>query len=121
MLGAMIIYGEKMNDCNGPEWPFPLDFIMPCHSEEISGELIKSDKRWIFFAFLSILFNSASALLDKYLVKQYDRIAMQAWFSVYTALIFLVILLIIWYPTPKYHNLFLALGNTPDWNSAGGC
>jgi transporter family protein len=61
----------------------------------------KGDKRWIFFAFLSILFNSFSALLDKYLVREYDRIAMQSWFSIYTAVIFMLIALIIWYPRRK--------------------
>jgi transporter family protein len=98
MLGAIIIYGEKMN---GLQWTGVAVSLGFYYAMSFGGNIRgsdQSDKRWIFFAFLSILFNSASALLDKYLVKQYDRIAMQAWFSVYTALIFLVILLIIWYP-----------------------
>jgi transporter family protein len=66
----------------------------------------KKDNRWIFFAFLSIIFNSISALLDKYLVRQYDRIAMQAWFSIYTALIFLIIVVIVWYPVRKNSTFF---------------
>jgi len=98
MLGAMIIYGERMN---GLQWAGVAVSLGFYYALSFGGNIRGSDegdKRWIFFAFLSIIFNSASALLDKYLVKQYDRIAMQAWFSVYTALIFLVILLIIWYP-----------------------
>jgi transporter family protein len=98
MLGAILIYGERMN---GMQWAGVAVSLGFYYALSFGGNIRGSDnrdKRWIFFAFLSILFNSASALLDKFLVRHYDRIAMQAWFSVYTALIFLVILLIIWYP-----------------------
>jgi transporter family protein len=98
MLGAMLIYGEKMN---GLQWTGVAVSLGFYYALSFGGNIRgndKGDKKWIFFAFLSIIFNSASALLDKYLVRQYDRITMQAWFSVYTALIFLIILIIIWYP-----------------------
>jgi transporter family protein len=98
MLGAIAIYGEKMN---GLQWAGVVVSLGFYYAMSFGGNIRgndQRDKRWIFFAFLSIIFNSASALLDKFLVKEYDRIAMQAWFSVYTALIFLVIVLIIWYP-----------------------
>jgi transporter family protein len=98
MLGAMIIYGERLN---GMQWlgvAISLGFYyMLSFGGNIKGSE-KTDRKWIFFAFLSILFNSISALFDKYLVHEYNRIAMQAWFSVYTALIFLIVLMIIWYP-----------------------
>jgi transporter family protein len=106
MLGAMLIYGERMN---GLQWAGVAVSLGFYYAMSFGGNIRGSDqkdKRWIFFAFLSILFNSASALLDKYLVRQYDRIAMQAWFSVYTALIFLLILLVIWYPARKTTTLF---------------
>lgn len=106
MLGAIIIYGEKMN---GLQWTGVAVSIGFYYALSFGGNIRgndQHDKRWIFFAFLSIIFNSASALLDKYLVKQYDRIAMQAWFSVYTALIFLIILLIVWYPARHTTTLF---------------
>ena len=99
MLGAIIIYGEQMN---GIQWLGVVISLVFYYALSFGGNVKgtgKRDKRWIFFAFLSIVFNSISALLDKYLVREYDRISMQAWFSIYTALIFLIIVLIIWYPT----------------------
>ena len=57
--------------------------------------------KWMFFALMSILFNSASALLDKYLVAHYDRITMQAFFSLYTAMIFGIIFLVTWKKSPE--------------------
>jgi len=106
MLGAMIIYGEKLNGLQWTGVALSLGFY---YALSFGGNLKiseKKDKRWLFFAFLSILFNSASALLDKYLVRQYDRIAMQAWFSVYTALIFLIILFVLWYPVRHSSTVF---------------
>jgi bacterial/archaeal transporter family protein len=101
MLGALIIYRESMNALQWTGVGISLIFY---YSLSFGGNIKGSpatDKRWLFFAFLSILFNSISALLDKYLVQHYDRISMQAWFSVYTALIFLVIVVVIWYPSRK--------------------
>jgi len=106
MLGAILIYGERMN---GLQWTGVAISLGFYYALSFGGNVTKSanrDKRWIFFALLSIIFNSISALLDKYLVREYDRIAMQAWFSVYTALIFLLVLLIIWYPSRKKTTSF---------------
>ena len=121
MIGAIIIYGERMN---GLQWTGVAISLGFYYALSFGGNIQERDrhsKKWIFFAFLSIIFNSASALLDKYLVRHYDRIAMQAWFSVYTALIFLIILLIIWYPARHTTTLFyVALGHTCDRCVSGG-
>jgi len=99
LLGAMLIYGERLN---GLQWTgvlvsigsyYLLSYGMP------DADNHRNNSRWLFFAFLGIIFNSVSALLDKYLVLHYDRIAMQAWFSVYTSAIFFLVLLFLWYPT----------------------
>jgi bacterial/archaeal transporter family protein len=101
MLGALVIYGERMNLVQWAGIAVSIGFYYALSfGGNIRGASAR-DNRWIFFAFLSILFNSASALLDKYLVRHYDRIAMQAWFSVYTACLFLVILLLFWYPARR--------------------
>jgi bacterial/archaeal transporter family protein len=106
MLGAILIYGERMNALQWTGVAVSMGFYYALSFGGNVKTALNSDRKWIFFAFLSILFNSISALLDKYLVLQYDRIAMQAWFSVYTALIFLVIVMIIWYPSYKKTTSF---------------
>ena len=92
ILGAMILYGEKLNLM---QWSGVAISLIFYYSISFGGNIktsVKNAHKWTLYAFLSILFNSASALLDKYLVAHYDRIAMQAYFSLYTALIFGVIL-----------------------------
>ena len=101
MLGAIIIYGERMNALQWTGVAISLGFYYALSFGGNIRSKEKKDNRWIFFAFLSIIFNSISGLLDKYLVRQYDRIAMQAWFSIYTTLIFLLIVAIVWYPARK--------------------
>jgi transporter family protein len=99
MLGAFLLYHERMNLL---QWSGVGISVAFYYFLSFGGNVRGSasgDKRWLFFAFLSIIFNSFSALLDKFLVQHYDRISMQAWFSVYTAFIFLVIAVIIWYPS----------------------
>jgi transporter family protein len=99
MLGAIVIYGERMNSLQWTGVSISLGFYYALSLGGNVREARQKDARWVFFALLSIIFNSISALFDKYLVKEFDRIAMQAWFSVYTAAIFLVIVVIIRYPT----------------------
>jgi transporter family protein len=83
MLGAMIIYAERMNFLQWTGVAISIGFYSALSfGGNIRGVGIK-DNRWIFFAFLSILFNSASALPTS-IQRHYDRIAMQAWFA-YTA------------------------------------
>jgi bacterial/archaeal transporter family protein len=101
MLGALIIYGERMNLLQWTGVAVSIGFYYALSFGGNIRGISARHNRWIFFAFLSILFNSASALLDKYLVRHYDRIAMQSWFSVYTACLFLIILLLFWYPARR--------------------
>jgi transporter family protein len=106
ILGAMIIYGEKLNLLQWSGVAISLIFYyIISFGGNIKAEGSNTHK-WTFYAFLSILFNSASALLDKYLVANYDRIAMQAYFSLYTAFIFGIILIIIVRKDPQLLRAF---------------
>ncbi len=114
MLGALVIYQERMN---GLQWTGIVLSLAFYYALSFGGNIRGTDqvdRKWIVFAFLSILFNAASALLDKYLVRQYDRIAMQAWFSVYTAVIFGIILLVLFthnrHVLPPFHWRWAIVG-----------
>ncbi len=101
IIGAMALYHERLNAIQWGGVLISLTFYyLLSFSGNIKGQA-KNTAKWMLFAFLSIIFNSASALLDKYLVAHYNRIAMQAYFSIYTALIFGIILLSI-VKTSKY-------------------
>jgi transporter family protein len=98
ILGAMVIYHEKLNSLQWMGVIVCLAFYFALSFDGNIRGAERTDRRWILFAFLGILFNSASGLLDKYIVNRFDRISMQAWFTLYTAGILFIILLLAWVP-----------------------
>ncbi len=54
--------------------------------------------KWVLFIVIATLLGSISTLYDKYLITHYDRMAVQAWFSVYMIPVFIPFLLVLWYP-----------------------
>jgi transporter family protein len=101
MLGAMAIYSEKLNAIQWAGVLLSLGFYFALSFGGGKLGVERKNRRWVLFAFLGIIFNSISALFDKYLVREYDRIAMQSWFSIYTTLIFLLIIALVWYPNRR--------------------
>jgi len=111
LTGAMIIYGERLNFT---QWSGVIIILIFYYMLTIGGKSAKKEdsyKKWLWFAFIGILFNSGSALLDKYLVLHFDRIAMQAWFLIYTSLIFGLIFI--------FSGFFKSLNHTEfSWRKA---
>jgi transporter family protein len=72
---------------------------------------------WIYLIILATIIGAGSSLYDKYLIARYDRLAVQAWFSVYLVVYYLPIILFLWYPkrhttTPfrwRYSILLIAI------------
>lgn len=95
LLGAMIIFGEQYNFW---QWSgiitvlgFFYFFALAGNKEGIS---FKSNK-WIFAIIIATFLGSISTLYDKYLITNYDRMAVQAWFSIYLVPVFLPFLLFV--------------------------
>lgn len=95
LLGALVIYSERLTI---EQWigvlvtfSFFYMFSMAGMREGIS---FKSN-RWIWFAVFGTLFASISALYDKFLIRNVDRMAVQAWFSIYQVVLLAPIVLLI--------------------------
>lgn len=98
LIGAIIIFQERLN---GWQWAgiiitfiFFYWFSLTGKSEGISFR----KNRWVFFIILATLIGAASGLYDKWLLLRYDRLAVQAWFSVYLVVVMLPALYFIWFP-----------------------
>jgi transporter family protein len=107
LIGAMILYGERLNALQWSGVVISIGAYYLLYSSKRQTDSKSYHLKWLWFALLGILFNSMSALLDKFLVKNYDRIAMQAWFSIYTAGIFLLVLYFFWYPVKIKNTAFM--------------
>src|SRR5574344_572845 len=101
LLGALLIFGEHLNIY---QWTGVLlaiiSFFLLSKSGKKEGINFKHDK-WIYFIILAALLGAISGLYDKYLMKRFDPMMVQAWYNIYQALIMCPILLFLWLPTRK--------------------
>jgi bacterial/archaeal transporter family protein len=106
LLGALFIYQERFTVI---QWAGILIVLTFFYIFSLAGRkegFHFSGNKWILAIIAATLLGSASSLFDKFLVGRYDRMAMQAWFSIYMIPVFLPFLLFIWYPKRKSYTTF---------------
>lgn len=106
LIGALAIYSEKLN---GFQWIGLSVTLFSFYMFSTVGKLegIKfTQNKWVLFIVIATILGSISSLYDKFIVRAMDRIAMQAWFSIYQVLIMLVVVAIFWYPKRKNYTPF---------------
>lgn len=106
LIGAVLIYEENFSTW---QWAgiitvlgFFYFFSLAGNKEGIS---FKRNKR-VYFIILATIIGACSGLYDKFLITNYPRMAVQAWFSIYMVPVFLPFLLFIWYPQRKTKQKF---------------
>lgn len=95
LLGAMLIFGERLNVlqwCGVLLGMASLYLISRIGSKE--GFSIKGNK-WLLMSFGAMIMGAVSGLYDKYLLKIYDPLQVQAWYSFYQLVIMGVTIAII--------------------------
>jgi transporter family protein len=101
LIGALIIFSEKLNALQGIGLLITLSFFyLFSTTGKLEGISFRKNK-WIFLIVGATLLGSASSLWDKYIVREIDRFSVQAWSGVYQLLILLPIVAFFWYPTRK--------------------
>ncbi len=100
LLGALAFFGERLGRA---QWiglvvslVFFYLFTLAGSSEGISWR----SNKWLFYMTVGTLLGGVSALYDKYLIAhgRIDKMEVQAWFSVYQALILTPIIFLLWFP-----------------------
>lgn len=98
LLGALLIFGERLNMC---QWIGVLLAIASVMLLSRSGKKEGIDfrnNRWIYCVALASLLGAVSALYDKFLMRQFDSMVVQSWFTVYQFIIMSIVLLVLWAP-----------------------
>jgi len=101
LIGALIIYQETYNLW---QWTGIITVLSFFYIFSLAGNregISFKRNKWIYSIVIATLLGSMSTLYDKYLIGHYDRLAVQAWFSIYMIPVFLPFLLIFWYPKRK--------------------
>lgn len=95
LVGALLIFGERLNWIQwiGIALGFAsLFFISRIGSKE--GFSLKHSK-WIWMSIGATVLGAVSALYDKYLLKSYTPLDVQAWYSLYQAIIMTIAIIIL--------------------------
>ncbi|MBQ9076804.1 MAG: DMT family transporter [Muribaculaceae bacterium] len=87
LIGALVIFGERLNPLQWAGIAIGLSslyFISRIGSKE--GISLRHS-RWLWMALGATVTGAVSGLYDKYLLKQYDPLEVQAWYSFYQLVI----------------------------------
>jgi transporter family protein len=106
LLGALFLFGESLNVY---QWIGVLIAIVSVFLLSRSGKregIHFASNRWVAFVALAALFGAVSALYDKFLMKRFDSMLVQSWFTVYQLFIMGIVLMILWYPKRKQSTPF---------------
>lgn len=95
LLGALVLFGEQLSLVRWIGLIITLTsfflFSTAGHREGIS---FKKNK-WVWYAILGTVFGAISALFDKFLIREVDRMAVQGFFSVYQVVLLVPIVYMI--------------------------
>jgi transporter family protein len=100
LLGAIAIFGEHLN---GFQWVGVLITLFFFYMLSTAGKLegiYFTTNRWVIFILVGTLLGAGSSLYDKYIMRQVDRMAVQAWFSFYQSLIMVPVLAVNYWKKP---------------------
>ena len=101
VVGAMLIFGEKLNGYQAAGIGITLvSFFMFSVVGKKEGISLRTNK-WFWFIVMATITGALSGLFDKYLMKRYDVMSVQVYYTFYQALIMGLITLFLWAPTRK--------------------
>jgi len=99
VVGAMLIFGEKLNGYQAAGVGITLlSFYLFSVAGKKEGISFKTNK-WFWFIVLATLTGAISGLYDKFLMKKYDVMSVQIYYTFYQALIMGIITLFLWAPS----------------------
>ena len=99
VVGAFLIFGEQLNGYQAAGVGITLfSFFMFSVVGKKEGISFKTNK-WFWFIVLATLTGAVSGLYDKYLLKQFNPMAVQSYYTFYQAIIMALITWFLWVPT----------------------
>ena len=113
LLGALTFFGETLSNLQWIGLIVSLIFFFAfSFAGKGEGFSFRSNK-WIWFLILGTLLGASSGLYDKYLIKRFDKMEVQAWYSIYQVVVMAPIIFFLWYPRRKTTTPFQWKNNIP--------
>ena len=105
LIGAILVFSEHLTFIQWIGIAVTLIFFYYFSLAGKTEGIHFRTNKWVIFLIIGTLLGSVSGLYDKFLIRNFDKMAVQAWSGIYQVLILLPIVLLLWYP--KRHE------NTP--------
>jgi transporter family protein len=98
LLGALVVFSERLTPCQwlGVSVTLVSFYLFSLVGKKEGVEFQKN--KWIVFIILAALTGAASGLYDKFLMREFSRMAVQTYYQFYQAGIMAIILVFVWYP-----------------------
>lgn len=116
LMGALILFGERLNTLQWVGIAITLGFFYLFSLAGKKEGIHFKNNIWIGCIILGTLLGACSSLYDKYLLQHFDRLAIQAWFTIYQVILLIPIIYFYWRPrkakypfTWKWSIAFIAL------------
>ncbi len=106
LLGAIVIFSEHLTIIQWIGTAVTLLFFYLFSLAGKSEGFHFATNKWVLFLIAGTLLGSVSGLYDKFLIRNFDRMAMQAWSSIYQVAILLPVVLFLWYPKRSENTPF---------------
>jgi len=106
VIGAFFIFGERFSGIQLLGIIIVLFFFYIFSLAGKKEGIVFSKNKWVFAVIGATMLGAVSSLYDKFLFTHYDRIAAQAWYSIYLIPVLLPILLFAWYPKRRNYPSF---------------
>lgn len=92
LIGALIIFGEELSPLMWVGLVLTLFFFFRFSTIGRLEGLSFRNNKWMWFVIIGTLAGAVSGLYDKHILRQIDRVAVQAWFSFYQVALLLPVL-----------------------------
>lgn len=106
ILGAIVIFSEHLTLIQWMGTAITLFFFYLFSLAGKSEGFHFTTNKWVLFLIAGTLLGSVSGLYDKFLVHNFNKMAMQAWSSIYQVALLLPIVLLLWYPRRHQNTPF---------------
>lgn len=106
LFGAILIFSEHLTIIQWTGTAVTLAFFYLFSLAGKSEGIHFATNKWVVFLIAGTLLGSVSGLYDKFLIRNFDRMAVQAWSGIYQVGLLLPVILFLWYPKRQENTPF---------------
>ena len=98
LIGALLIFGEKLNICQWIGVILSLTSIFLMSRAGKKENIDFKNNKWIWCVAAATILGAVSGLYDKFIMKSLSPMFVQSWFNFYQMIIMTIICAFLWYP-----------------------